>query len=180
MSGLLFEAESLTSAKAAASSGGAQAATISRDAESFGSFRYTWFVMNGRSDRPVCREGGHPVQRTLGACDCDQCHTGTTVTPSKGGGEYRYPFNGETLFRFRAHLPVSCIPLRLGGFARLFQSPRDGKDRISTPPRRTNRECLVEMSLWRNVPLEDGEEIVKRGSVRAEGVLDERCWTCLA
>ena len=28
--------------------------------------------------------------------------------------------------------------------------------------------------------MEDGEEIVRRGSVRAEGVLDERCWTCLA
>ena len=123
--------------------------------------------MNGRSDRPVCADRGVTLFKgALGACDCDQCHTGTTVTPSKGGGKYRYPFNGETRFRFRTHLPVSCIPLRLGGFARLFQSPRDGKDRISTPPRRTNRECLVEMLLWRNVPLEDGEENVKRGSGR--------------
>ena len=56
MSGLLFEAESLTSAKAAASSGGAQAATISRDAESFGSFRYTWFAMDGRTE--PCAEKG--------------------------------------------------------------------------------------------------------------------------
>ena len=57
-----------------------------------------------------------------------------------------------------------------GGFARLFQSPRDGQDRISTPPRRSDRECLIEMLLWMNVPLEDGEKNEKRGSGCAEEI----------
>ena len=166
----------MTSASAAAPSGGAQVATMWKDADSLSD---TGVPMDGRTRRRVCRDRGSLF---LFKGRSAFARAVISVIPVKRGLR-RKEAAGTGILSGENPFPVSCTLagfMRSGGFAREFQSPRDGwGPYLDTPP--SIGQGVFDRNVALECPFGGRREEEDRGVGRAEkSSHGEGMRTCLA